>query len=230
MDVVKDSAAALPASNEDVSMLAAPQPAVGPGILNGGTEAPPAKRPTSESVRSKQEDDDNQGEKGTLEEKGSLGNEDGGASIGGATGEEPKDGGQNNDGDEDEDVDDGEEKDGEKDDASVVNELSQEDFYSTLHEDMLEALDSINSPGMFAALHRLEKGSIPPVFVEGVGTISMPLGDAQAQAIIAQAKQGSLWQRQPDFGGHFRAEYLGVGSRPVRVAGRFLDTNDSADV
>ncbi|OIW24743.1 hypothetical protein CONLIGDRAFT_685690 [Coniochaeta ligniaria NRRL 30616] len=74
------------------------------------------------------------------------------------------------------------------DNASVQSELSQESTHDGLHNDMLQALDSITSSGTFAAAHKL--GEIfPGLVVEDVGPVDLPLQEGQAQQMIAKARQ-----------------------------------------
>lgn len=53
---------------------------------------------------------------------------------------------------------------------------------------MLEAFDLINSTGTFAGAHKL-KTTVPGVSIHDVGDIDLPLQEAQAQQIIAKARQ-----------------------------------------
>jgi hypothetical protein len=74
------------------------------------------------------------------------------------------------------------------DNVSVQSELSQEGFHDGLYNDMLNALESIHSSGTFANAHKL--GEIfPGLVVEDVGSIDLPLQEAQAKQMIAKARQ-----------------------------------------
>jgi hypothetical protein len=56
------------------------------------------------------------------------------------------------------------------------------------YNDMLNALESIHSSGTFANAHKL--GEIfPGLVVEDVGSIDLPLQEAQAKQMIAKARQ-----------------------------------------
>jgi hypothetical protein len=159
MDVLEDSAAALPLSSENVLTPAILRPSADTQVQGPDTVGPSDEGKTGEEAEAKVDSQSmNDGEKHA------------GENVAG-----DRDGNQ--------------EDNGEQDDASVMSELSQEGFHVSLQGDMLEALDSIESPGTFAALNRLNRGSIPPIYVRDVGNISMPLSEAQAQAIIAQSRQ-----------------------------------------
>ncbi|XP_044723809.1 2OG-Fe(II) oxygenase superfamily domain-containing protein [Hirsutella rhossiliensis] len=62
-------------------------------------------------------------------------------------------------------------------------------------QDVLGALSTIRAPGSFASLGVLPK--VPPagLFVRGVGDISMPLRESQAQQLIAKARQAPFGKR-----------------------------------
>ncbi|KAF5599829.1 2OG-Fe(II) oxygenase superfamily [Fusarium pseudoanthophilum] len=75
------------------------------------------------------------------------------------------------------------------DSQSVVSDMSTDDFTASFKEDLLDALDNIQSAGSFAFSAPVARTSDISVSVNGVGNIPLPLGESQAQQIIAQARQ-----------------------------------------
>ncbi|KAJ4415806.1 hypothetical protein N0V85_002571, partial [Neurospora sp. IMI 360204] len=72
---------------------------------------------------------------------------------------------------------------------SVTSELSTQDYTVSLKDDLLEALDNVKVAGSFASFRKLHHSPPAGLHVDGVGDISMPLGETQARQLIAKARQ-----------------------------------------
>lgn len=78
----------------------------------------------------------------------------------------------------------------EHDDAqSVRSDLSTSNYHVGLKEDLLAALQSIQTSGSFASFNALRDAPPAGLFVQDVGDISMPLNETQAGQLIAKARQ-----------------------------------------
>uniref|UniRef100_A0A0L0NGR3 Prolyl 4-hydroxylase alpha subunit Fe(2+) 2OG dioxygenase domain-containing protein n=1 Tax=Tolypocladium ophioglossoides (strain CBS 100239) TaxID=1163406 RepID=A0A0L0NGR3_TOLOC len=75
------------------------------------------------------------------------------------------------------------------DDASVASDLSTNTYHVGLKQDLLSDFSSIQTPGSFASFGALARQPPTGLFVEGVGDIAMPLGEAQARQLMAKARQ-----------------------------------------
>lgn len=72
---------------------------------------------------------------------------------------------------------------------SVTSELSTQDYTVSLKDDLLKALDNVKVAGSFASFRKLQHRPPAGLHVDGVGDISMPLGETQARQLIAKARQ-----------------------------------------
>ena len=73
--------------------------------------------------------------------------------------------------------------------SSAPSDLSTSEFSAGLKRDLQTALDSIQSRATFAAVGRIPDLR-PDLFVNDVGTISLPLSEAQARQIVDKARKG----------------------------------------
>lgn len=63
-------------------------------------------------------------------------------------------------------------------------------------EDLLNALDSIQTPGSFATIGRLLDAPPAGLFVDGVGEVSMPLSGAQAAQLIEKCRRAPFGRKE----------------------------------
>ena len=58
-----------------------------------------------------------------------------------------------------------------------------------LKADLLKALEAIQTSGSFAAFHALARAPPAGLFVDGIGSVDLPLGEGDAQRLIDKARQ-----------------------------------------
>lgn len=75
------------------------------------------------------------------------------------------------------------------DNSSVASDLSTLDFKKNFHDDLLKAIQNINSTGEFAFWTKFRAPSDLSISIDGVGNIATPLAESQARQIITTARQ-----------------------------------------
>lgn len=75
------------------------------------------------------------------------------------------------------------------DNSSIASDLSTLDFKKNFHDDLLKAIQNINSTGEFAFWTKFRAPSDLSISIDGVGNIATPLAESQARQIITKARQ-----------------------------------------
>ncbi|RBR12852.1 uncharacterized protein FIESC28_08442 [Fusarium coffeatum] len=75
------------------------------------------------------------------------------------------------------------------DNSSVASDLNTLDFKKNFHDDLLKAIQNINSTGKFAFCTKYRAPSDLSISIDGVGNIATPLAESQARQIITKARQ-----------------------------------------
>ena len=64
--------------------------------------------------------------------------------------------------------------------------------------DLQQCLDDVRFDGSFSAFQRTSQYTNPGLYINGLGTMGLPLSIRDAQAIAAICKKFAFWKRRPD--------------------------------